>query len=538
MPSISLHKRLGLIAFLLLMGTLFHYPVTIEEPPYGIHQWRQGDCLSITQNFYHEDRSLFDPRINNIADGEEDGLAEFPLIYYLDAQLMKLFGQSIAISKGTNILLVLTGFYFLFLALRRVLKDAFIAALIPLLVFCSPILIYYTNTTMLNVPALGIFFISAYFFVRFYEKGTWDLLLYASVLLSLAGLMRATMSIAGAPFYVIFILELLFGGRFGKGGRKFFPRSLLNGFILSIPVLLIGGWYGYAKYFNTVEGNTYFLMEPRSYFDVQADEVWLIATRLYHEHFQELFTQPVFIFLFIAFLNIVFFRRYFDKRLFTVTIAYAVPSALYFVLWYKNLFQHDYYLFDLFPFCISILVTIAYSFRHRYPEVSSSRAFRFSAILVLILGIYNGFVLQGKRFDISGTLMKKSFLLSKGENDFWNWFHDTNRHVHRLDSLTPQLRALGIKRDDPVISVPDPTPNHTLSLMDQKGFTQLFSGDKEGKGMIEEWIDQGAEYMVVHDPRYLDQHELGPYTKDRIGKYKDIRIYRLPDKKGAETGAP
>ena len=36
------------------------------------------------------------------------------------------------------------------------------------------------------------------------------------------------------------------------------------------------------------------------------------------------------------------------------------------------------------------------------------------------------------------------------------------------------MREHGIERDDRIISVPDPSPNITLSLLDQKGVLRIF----------------------------------------------------------------
>ena len=61
------------------------------------------------------------------------------------------------------------------------------------------------------------------------------------------------------------------------------------------------------------------------------------------------------------------------------------------------------------------------------------------------------------------------------ERDIWSWFHwDYDRRLGSIEGMGEHLRSLGIERTDRVISVPDPSPNITLSLMDVRGFTDLY----------------------------------------------------------------
>jgi hypothetical protein len=529
MPALSWSQGLGFLAVLLLMSSLFHFPVILDQPIDGIHQWRQSDCWSMTLNYYHEDRSLLDPRMHYEGHGEEDGFAEFPLIYYLDAQLMKVFGSSIAIPRITNILILFAGLFSLFLALRRLFRSSFWGAWPPFLVFSSPILIYYGSSPMLNVVALSFLMIAFYFSFRFYEERSDRLLIGAAAFIALAGLMRTTMAIAAAPLYVLFLVELLGGRTYGPDGGAFFARKFKQGAILFGPVLLIGAWSAFAKAWNTAEGHEYFFLETNSVFrSASVAEFWEVATRLYHEYLQEAFTRP-FLLLFAILFPVILIRPRSFSRIGVLAVAtYGFFTLLYFLLWYRNLFQHDYYLFDTYPFALSMPIVLLHALSER-TWVLRSRAAMIGASLLLLFGIYGGSVLQGKRYGIGGSLVNRNFILSESEKDFWEWFHHANRHHEALYDITPHLRDLGIERKDPVISLPDPTPNHTLSLMDQYGFTGLFDKGNKGKELIEMWMEQGAEYLIVNDPQYLEEHELDPYTEQLIGTHKEVRIYRLPE---------
>ncbi|MFB6257736.1 MAG: hypothetical protein ABEH38_03505 [Flavobacteriales bacterium] len=530
MPPLTWKYGLGFLAALLLMAVLFHYPVIVDHPPYGHHQWRQSDCWAITQNFYHEDRSLLEPRMNYMGHGEEDGFAEFPIIYYTDARLMELFGKSIAIPRATNILILLTGLFFLFLTIRRVLKSEFWGGFLPLLCFSSPLLIYYGGSPMLNVPALSFLFFAFYTAHRYYRTGLDRFLLGTAIFIALAGVMRATMVLGASALYILFLGELFSKKGLAPGDKRLFPDPIKQGGILLIPVLLVGGWVAYAKAWNSAEGHAYFLMGPSSFFTMNWKDTWMVATRLYQEFLHETYTRP-FLFLLLLLFTVFLVRwNSFSRTARVILVTYAGMSILYGLGWYRNLYQHDYYLIDTFPMALALIVVFIHFVKELAPAFLHSRMVRIPALLLLLMGIYNGSVLQGKRFNIGGSLVNQTFIVSNAEEEYWDWFHNAQKPVRSLYGITPYLRSLGIERTDPVISLPDPSPNHTLALMDQHGFTQLYRKGKEGKELLRMWMKQGAEYLVVNDPSYLKNHDLSSCIDRQIGSYQGVRIYRLVDR--------
>lgn len=85
------------------------------------------------------------------------------------------------------------------------------------------------------------------------------------------------------------------------------------------------------------------------------------------------------------------------------------------------------------------------------------------------------------------------------------------------------LRQLDIKPSDPVISVPDPSPNITLYYMHQIGFTEL--SNLSSPTMVQEKINQGAKYLIVNNSEALESENIKPFTTQLIGQFKDIYIF-------------
>ena len=77
-----------------------------------------------------------------------------------------------------------------------------------------------------------------------------------------------------------------------------------------------------------------------------------------------------------------------------------------------------------------------------------------------------------------------------------------------------------------MVSVPDPSPNITLYLMNQIGFTECYN--YEGNNIHHFVNDEKAKYLIVGDSTYL-QHELyKPFCKmeNKVCQYKSISIFK------------
>jgi len=121
-----------------------------------------------------------------------------------------------------------------------------------------------------------------------------------------------------------------------------------------------------------------------------------------------------------------------------------------------------------------------------------------------------------------------SLIISNEEMKYWDWHHWWyNNHIKAFETITPYIRSLGIKRTDKVISIPDQSPNITLYLMDQKGWTNLDCSPLIGRNRIIEKIEKGARYLFINDSKIYKEEYIQPFIKSKIGTYKNIDIYDL-----------
>ncbi len=518
------------MGFLLLgVALLYNYPLVFEKGPYGYHRWRQSDALSMTLNYMKEGMDFFQPRVHFQGIREGRGVAEFPLLYYLNAGLWKVTGQSEFLFRLINVLITFTGLFFLFRLFRDVLKSTFWSVVPVLFLFTSPILAFYSNNFLVNAPALGLLFCGWYCFFRFRERGRSRTLAWAMLWVTLAGLFRVTLFHGAGFLYVLYGLERFTLLRFGKGGRPLFHRPLDHALFLLAPIALLGGWYAYAVHYNELYDSIYFLTGTRAFWEGSWGDLWTITSKLYHEWLPDLFPRAGLAFLFLALLVVLFRWRRQRSALIIATTVTALGAAAYTALWYRHLDVHDYYLIDLFPVFALVLLTLLDDTRRHLPALLYSRALRGVAVVALAGFLYNATIVMRMRYTPHVPTVQNAFTHTEEEKDFWEWFKwDHNHRFGPLQTITPYLRSLGIEREDKVISIPDKSPNVSLYLMDQKGFTNIYMGDKRGQALVEHGMGKGAGYLIINAPSIMEQQDFGPYTDDLMGIHEGVHIYRLP----------
>ena len=153
----SLAKRNGTLLFLILVAALswlYGYHEIIFKRPQSVHYWRQADCASLALNYYQHGMEFFKPQTHNLtSNGGTTGNAstsETPLLYYTVAVMYHVFGYHEYLYRLLNTLLFLTGLYYLYRLSSNVLRSQFWSTLLPLLVFTSPVLVYYGNNFLSN----------------------------------------------------------------------------------------------------------------------------------------------------------------------------------------------------------------------------------------------------------------------------------------------------------------------------------------------------------------------------------------------------
>jgi len=528
--KIHIHD-LYFIILLLLLSWLYNYPNILQSGPWMPHMWRQADCLSLTQNYATGDIGFFTPEVHWTGpSGNGKTISEFPLIYYTVGKIWSFTGRNYAIYRIIDILLVFLGLFSLYKISDSILKDKYWAYFIPLILFSSPALVYYTNNFLANAPALGLALTGSWIYILYAQNKQKKWLWISIVIFTLAGMIKITSMI----IVVAMLGYLTINALVDLSQRKPNFRKYLSDILPFIPVfMIIVLWVMYTKNYNAHNNEHIFLQGLYPIWDLNTTQINDILNKFYFNVLPSFFNKTTLVVILLIFIaDIVFLIRKGQRELLLVPIVFT-GVILYLLFWFQALNQHDYYLINLLIFIPVTVTAFLSELRIRLPKFFSSTGFKVIAALLLFLLIGKTTMINRIKYNVEDHFLKADTVfnaLTEEDFKFWNYKQTKySQTLEALDSITPYLRELGIKRNDLVVSIPDVSINITLFLMDQKGFTGY--GYSETKGKIGERMEAfkkiGAKYLIVNDSSAVNSEEFKPYLSNKIGEYKNVQIYEL-----------
>jgi len=521
----------GIILFLIsfiVVSFFYDFHSIIFKTNQSIHQWRQADCLSITQNYYKENLPFLQPKHHHISDEKEADrgvISEFPIIYYSVAKIWKFFGKSEAVFRGINLFLVFLGLFFLFKIGLQYFDNKYVAILIPLFLFTSPILVYYSNNFISNAPAFGLVLIGWYYFYQFYLQSKEKFLIISMLIFLLAGLLKVSALFSFFGLGGIYLLENLFKVSF-KSEKRIFQKHHLFYFIGVLG--LIFSWYYYANYYSKLHGNDgVFLKGILPIWELSQERISDTFSKIYHIQLNRIFNPVIHLLTLGLFIfNILKFKKI-NTFLITINIFLFLGVILFFILFFQVFDIHDYYFINTLIFPVFTWFTF-FSYLKKNTNLVKKKQFYIPVTILLIFSIFISGVINRHKYNVNNTIARAGLdYISDHDKGVMGWFqHDYKKNQEAWKTITPYLRELGIKRENPVMVIDDQSINISLYNMDQIGFTS-FCKKRNYKDKIAFSISKGTKYLLISEYKIKDFKECEPYFKHEIGHYKNILIFDL-----------
>ncbi len=506
------HKFISFVAFFLLL-VVFGYIAQLNQPPQSTHLWRQSDCASLALNYYQHGMEFFKPQIHNLhADGHTTGYAtsECPYLYYTVAAFYKIFGPSHWVYRLVWSLIVLLGFWATYRFFLSFLESKIISFLGATIILISPVIIFYGNSFLPDVPAFMFVLIGWMFFARWQKHNQKRTLWLVAIFFMLGGLLKVTALISFFALAGVWFLELL-GAKLGERGKPIFKNRWKSLVPFVSTLLVVVAWYVWAWHYNAEHSTKYFSMRTCPIWNVssccncgfadilrQVNELWL----------PHLFNKPVLILLLICIVLVGYYYRFANRFLLAITAFTFVGTSLYIAIWFAAFFDHDYYFINLYIFPIFLILTALDVVSKRFPRVFRSRYF----LLLLI-----AFTLYGTQY----TYMKQR-LRYKG------WMNYEHRQFADIRKAASYIDDLGIDPDDKIISIPDRTPDYTLYLLNRKGWT-LYGDQAMDSLSLAKRIEGGAKFLFVANYNQTTQERpyIKPFVNQPIGELNGLRVFRI-----------
>ncbi len=381
-------RALVLVVVLAVLGP--NLALVVRELPYGVHSWKQGDCLALAERFLEDDNwNILDPRGLSLFSQEGRVNAELPLTPYLAAGVCRVLGDSwlMPMLRVLTFLLSLIGPLALFAMVQQRASSLWIAMLPAVFLASCPIYAYYAATSVPDPAALSIWLLGLAVLVR--PNGPpRDVWLVTGVgLMTLAGLMK--MSLAPYMLVALAVVADATRKRVVSVGRL---RSLA-----SVPVapwialacsgLALAGQVVLLKVRATSFGQTHFTASAHPF--QSWDHVTAVVLRMTREWLEFLFTSAQLGVVAVAIVVVGWwaFSRQRADLLGVVTAVSAVVSAALFVLFGQQLAWHDYYAIAVFyPTAALLVVRLAVAIGDGLNRSQSSRL-RTTALLAVLIVI-------------------------------------------------------------------------------------------------------------------------------------------------------
>lgn len=504
--SKKINYRIWFVAFVLALFYLNQFNKTIFFRPSSIHQWRQADCLSITKNYYEEKLNFLQPKIHYQGVKNGNAVSEFPILNYTVAKLWQIFGEHEFIYRLIEYLLFIASMYMLLVVLYKEFKSALIALFIVGFVMSSPLIVYYSLNFIVDVPAFSLSLIAFCFSYLFYQDKKLSNFYLALIIGTLAVLMKASALIGLAMLLFITLIDFLNLNKYFKI-KKLLQRKALPLMGVLISLTMIFAWYSYALYYNNYHKNEVFLLTILPIWELNSEELAHAIKMLFNSFLLPWFLNKPMFFLFISVTGFVIIKF---KQL-NVFLKYSfILSGLYFILFFIFFFQvfnlHDYYLINLMIFPILSLWCFAdLIVGTNYFSINSSY-FKYFVVLVLMFNCFNSAAMYRLRTINNDTYVHWYPFISEEEENLAKYlFWDYGNAIQRVENITPVLRKNGIKREDFVLSIPDPSFNISLYFMDQKGFTITRDHLLNDTLVTDHFLNKGIKFVVVSDTTLMNE---------------------------------
>ena len=531
LTRVDLNKKLiPIYVFLIISVGLFYlmgYQKVATKGPFSRHSYRQSDSYAFALNYYYENNRFIEPSVLCVIEDKGGKAAsEFPGIYYITAKIWKLTGVNPFVLRIIDLIILFIGLFYLYKLTYKILNDHFWSILVSLLMFSSPLLGYYGFNFIPNIPALGLALIATYYYYKYQASSKVRFLVLSTILFSIGALLKISSLFAFLAINAVFFLQNIH--RMKQNSKALL---LQLGSVLFLLIVVIS-WYAFAKDYNSKNLDGLFRQDTIP--------IWNLSSEHIHKILDVAFTNTIIYFLnpfaLIVLAGLFITSALFWKKtnttllLFTSTLFLGI--SMFILLFFEAMDAHEYFLIDATVIIPAITITFLTTVKETSLNLFNSKIFKTFAFGLLLLSLNYNIVMTRAHYNPHDKMVTQNIPLPNRVQEYWNYVYwDWEVHRGKFDGIVPYIRSLGIKFYDKVISIPDESPNITLTMLQQKGFTDYhYWNNYQGARRTERKIELGAKYLIVQGDENLLRDDVAPFISNQIGEYNGIKIYSLTNR--------
>ncbi len=448
------------ILCILLLHIISHLPF-LPLPPCSIHVWRQCNTLAVARNFFEEDNTITQPRVDRRYDSDGVTGMQFPAFEWGLAQLYRITGEHYFVQRTYALLVSGIAIFCTFLFFFRYSGDPLPGIFAAWFLTWSPEWYYQSINALPDILAFAAGAGALAAWAEWTRRKTSARFALTIFLLALAGLVKMQYGIFGG----IIASLLLHQYRKKEISRKHFFQWMLGG---AGAFGLVTCWYIYANQLIQSSGLYDFVLNIRPATNTK-DALAIVKRNLISDLPELLFNYAGAILVVIGLFS--YFRKDNEKKW------VALPAFLLFISWYLLMLEqmkvHQYYLLPL--------------------------------LLLAVFPLLNGInrMLEGKRIVLLWLLIIAMPALALTRILPARWMK-TDLGIPSAFADQEQLEKLihAVPAHQPVITVPDKSGCIWLYFLHKKGFSfedeSLFSRTNDaGEVVFEEYKRRGAKWMYA-----------------------------------------
>jgi hypothetical protein len=475
---------------------------TLSLRPQSVHQWAQCDRASVALNFGEDTYNIFKPRVHNIGNGSGITGMEFPIINYTVGILYRGFGHLEWIYRFIMMLTISSGLIAAFAIAHQLIKNFIFAASAVLLMYLSPVLVFYTPNFIPDTASLGFIFVAWFYYFKYRNNSRKKYLLLLVLFALLSSLIKITSLISVITMLLISFIEILAPMHFDKikSGRN--TKVIYSLFFI---LLATASWYLYSNWLNTKYGSSMFLMRsamPSSMTEFVGDIKYIHSF-----WWTQYYTKTSFYLFLSTAIFILGFIQYANRLYLYITAFLWIGTACFIVLMLSQFRDHDYYIITLLPVVFFQLLTFYDIINNLLKKEHKIIRFFISIFIIILVG--------------HNVIFCKSTYQDRYQPDSWM---KSPIIFNKYFEIGDYCKQLGITRTDMTVSAYDWSNNVSLYLMDLKGIRIT---TEEGPAGILKAIKQGADYLIINDKSVLSDENIIPYLTNKLGEKNGILIYKL-----------
>lgn len=531
LSKVVLNKKLiPIYVFLIISVGLFYlmgYQEVATKGPFSRHSYRQSDSYAYALNYYYENNRFMEPSVLCVIESKGGkAVSEFPIQYYITAKIWKLTGVNPLVLRLIDLIILFIGLFYLYKLAYEILKDHFWSILVSLLMFSSPLLGYYGFNFIPNIPALGLALMAAYYYYKYSTSSKVTFLAISTILFLLGALLKISSLFTFLAINALFFFKNI-------RHRKQNPKALLLQ-LVSIITLFIGvfAWYAFAKDYNSKNLDGLFRQDTIPIWNLSSEHIQKILDTVYTNTIIYVLNPSALLALAGLFITSALFWRRTNTTLLSITSILFLGISMFILLFFEGMDAHEYFLIDITVIIPAIAITFLTTVRGISLRLFNSKAFKLFAFILLLLSLNYNVVMTRAHYNPHDKMVTQNIPLPNRVQEYWDYVYwDWEVHRGKFEGIVPYLRGLGIKFDDKVISIPDESPNITLTMLQQKGFTDYhYWNNYQGAQRTERKIELGAKYMIVQGDENLLRDDVAPFISNQIGEYNGIKIYSLTNR--------